>query len=296
MPIVSVMMPAYNADRYVAEAIESVLAQTLTDFEFIIIDDGSTDGTRAVVEGYAGRDGRIRFASRPNRGIGATRNEAMAMATADLVAVMDADDVALPGRLEAQVGYLRAHPECVAVGGWAETIDSDGAPIGRWQLPCDHEAIDAANLAGQQAVIHPTLTARREAVLAAGAYNADLSEDLDLLLRLAERGRLANLPEVLLRCRRHSASTIHMQSEPLVESTAVAVVEARRRRGLEPVSMPKSRLSLQKHISDHHRNWAWQALGHGHLATARKHAMACLRHRPLSPSSWKLVLCVLRGY
>ena len=128
-PSVSICMPVYNTKRYVAEAVESILAQTFGDFEFIIIDDGSTDGSRAILERYAKQDDRIRLISRPNTGIVGARNEALGLARGELIAVMDSDDVALPERFEVQVAYLREHPECVVVGSRALIIDPDGCAL-----------------------------------------------------------------------------------------------------------------------------------------------------------------------
>ena len=125
-PSVSVCMPVYNTERYVAEAVESILAQTLGDFEFVIIDDGSTDGSRAILEPYAKQDDRIRLISRPNTGIIGARNEALGLAKGELIAVMDSDDVALPERFEVQVAYLREHPEVVCLGSKVQCIDEAG--------------------------------------------------------------------------------------------------------------------------------------------------------------------------
>src|SRR6476661_6105481 len=125
-PPVSVLMPVYNAGRYVAEAVESILGQTYADFEFLIVDDGSTDRSRAILERYAARDPRIRLVSRPNTGYAAALNELLGLARGELVARMDADDVALPERLLRQVNYLRAHPEVVCVGTAVHLIDGGG--------------------------------------------------------------------------------------------------------------------------------------------------------------------------
>ena len=122
-PRVSVALPVHNCERYVAEAIESILAQTFTDFEFLIVDDGSTDGTLPILNRFAARDSRIRVISRPNTGIVGALNEMLGLARADLVARMDADDVALPVRFERQVRYLDEHPECVMVGSRVTIID-----------------------------------------------------------------------------------------------------------------------------------------------------------------------------
>src|ERR1700726_1508117 len=115
-PTISVLMPVYNAERYVAEAVESILSQTFADFEFIIIDDGSKDRSLAILEEYAARDPRIRLVSRPNTGIVKALNQGLALASGELVARMDADDIAMPERLAKQRDYLADHPECVMVG------------------------------------------------------------------------------------------------------------------------------------------------------------------------------------
>src|SRR5688572_25740567 len=115
-PTVSVVMTVYNTERYVREAVESILGQTFRDFEFIIIDDGSTDSAPAILREYADRDPRIRLVSRPNTGIVRAANEGIALARGNYLARMDSDDVALPHRFEKQVRYLNEHPACVLVG------------------------------------------------------------------------------------------------------------------------------------------------------------------------------------
>src|SRR5262245_19749735 len=115
-PLISACMPAHNTERYVGQAIESILNQTLGDFELLIIDDGSTDGSLEVPRRYPGRDPRIRLTSRPNKGVAYTRRELAEQARGEFLACMDADDVALPHRFARQVEYFRAHPECVLVG------------------------------------------------------------------------------------------------------------------------------------------------------------------------------------
>src|SRR5438045_3930995 len=108
-PTVSVLMPVYNGARYLAEAVESILAQTYRDFEFVIVDDGSTDRSPAMLDEYARRDSRVRIVRRGNTGIVGALNDAIADSKAPLIARMDADDVSLPDRLEKQVGYMREH-------------------------------------------------------------------------------------------------------------------------------------------------------------------------------------------
>jgi len=295
-PTISVLMPVYNAERYIAEATESILAQTFNDFEFLIVDDGSTDGSLAILQKYAAMDSRISLFSRQNQGIFRTRNEALRLARGEFIAIMDSDDICLPQRLEIQLNYLRNDSRCVAVGCRVELIDPDGDLIGRWDLPLDHRAIDDANLIGYQSIVHPSLFARRELVLTAGGYRQDLSEDLDLMLRLAEIGRLANVPDILLRYRRHSGSVTHSFPGPLLKGSFRSISDAWLRRGLgEPPSLPAADRTVPS-VSFDHQNWAWMALGIGNVATARKHARRALRLKPFSFSSWRVAYCAVRGY
>lgn len=293
MPTVSVMMPVYNSAPYLEQAIESVLGQTLEDLELIAVDDGSTDESPEILERYKARDPRVQVARAARRGVTAARNDALARATGEFCAVMDSDDVALPDRLAIQVAYLRGDPGCVGVGGQALTIDSEGEPLGRWNLPLDHESIDASNLRARQAIVHPAFTARREVMVAVGGYRPgfELCEDLDLFLRMAERGRLTNVPQPVVSVRRHPTSTVHTQARRLYENLRRAVTEARARRGLEAEELAEF-TSVDLSLADHHRSWAWTALEMGHLGTARKHTCRALRLQPFSPENWKLFSCV----
>jgi glycosyltransferase involved in cell wall biosynthesis len=297
-PSLSVLMPVYNAERYLAKAVESILAQTFTGFEFIIIEDGSTDGSRAILEQYSRRDDRIRLVCRPNTGLTIALNEALGLANAELIARMDADDISLPRRFELQVDYLRHHPECVVVGSSVLLIDSDGDSIRPFAVHCEHEDIDAAHLCGLGGtIVHPAALMRRDPVVEMGGYRPEMepAEDLDLFLRLAERGRLANLPDTLLKYRRHASSVGYRRREEQRRAVDRVVREASLRRGQE---IPRSQPAVDDPIEsppDHYRTWAWWALRAGYVATARKHALATLRCRPFSPESWRVAYCSIRG-
>lgn len=297
-PTVSVLMPVYNAERYVAEAVESILSQTFDDFELVAVDDGSKDGSRAILEGYAARDARVRVISRPNTGIVGALNDGLAACRGELVARMDADDVATPERLALQVAFLREHPEVVCVGCQVLAIDTEGAPLGPWKLALDHEVIDSAQLEGEQMIAHPAALVRRADFEAVGGYRreAETAEDLDLFLRLAERGRLANLPLVLLKCRQHVASICHTRRAHQVRTSRAVVEGARRRRGLGELGARRVAAERAAPMTNCHRHWAWMALGAGHVATARKHALASFRRAPFAVETWRVVYCALRGH
>jgi glycosyltransferase involved in cell wall biosynthesis len=236
MPTVSALMPVYNAEPYLAEAVESILGQTFADFEFLIVNDGSTDRSGAILERYAARDRRIRLTSRPNTGYTVALNQLLDLASGEFVARMDADDVALPQRLARQVDYLRAHPDVVCVGSAVHMIDAAGRFLRNGHPGMDHEAIQQRALAGDCPLNHPSVMMRRAAVEAVGGYHAEFepAEDLDLWLRLGEVGRLVNLPEVLMKYRQHVASFSEQYQRLQLERSAAAVLETCLRRGIPP--------------------------------------------------------------
>lgn len=234
-PRVSVILPAYKAERFVGEAVDSILGQTLTDFELIVIDDGSTDGTGTILAERAAGDPRVRLVSRPNRGLTPTLNEGLAAARADYVAIMNADDVALPERLERQAAYLDAHPTVAAVGSQTRLILADGTAGPAVSLP-QAPAEVRAFLTKASPLAHPAVMFRRAAVIAAGGYRPRIepAEDYDLWLRLAERHDLANLPQVLLHYRVHGGQATAGGFEAVAVCTLVAQAAARARQAGQP--------------------------------------------------------------
>ncbi len=299
--LISVCMPVYNAERYVAEAIESILGQTLRDFEFLIIDDGSTDGSRRILEGYAVRDPRIRLTCRANLGLVATLNELIDQAQGEFLARMDADDIAMPERFRRQVDYLRDHPNCSVVGCRARVIDPDGDPLCDWFVEQPHEVIDDLLLqVGVSSVIcHPSVLMRRDAVMAVGKYrDFPIDEESDLFLRLAESGRLAILPEVLLKYRQHPENFSHQPARIIVrhDCRRRMIEDARRRRNLPPASLASpDHPPASQALTSSSENWVWWALGSGHVSTARKHAWRAFVRDPLAIRAWRLLYFALRG-
>lgn len=288
-PSVSILLPAYNSQLYIEQAVQSMLAQTYRDFEFIIIDDGSTDGTTDILRKLGQLDNRIRLIVRPNKGLTPTLIEGVGLSRAPLIARMDADDVSLPDRLEKQVAYMGAHRECVAVGGQVVAIDPDGDPIKSWNRPVNHEEIDAHHMAGNGAgIFHPAALIRREALERAGGYRADFepAEDFDLWLRLAEIGRLANLPETVLYYRLHLQSISRTRTAQQFERLHAAIAEARRRRTLPAVPVNGTPPEPMSDI-EQRRWWIREAWTAHHYRTVRKHAWKAFRQQPMSIQSWK---------
>ena len=300
-PLISVCLPVYNVERYVAEAVESILGQTLADFEFLILDDGSTDGSLEILRRYADRDPRIRLTSQPNKGLVASLNELIDLARGEFIARMDGDDISSPERFRRQVNYLRAHPECVLVGSRVRLIDPEGDPLCDWCTIQEHEALESTFLRAELVTVvsHPAIMMRRDAVLAIGKYRPfEVIEDVNLFLRLSENGRIANVPEALLKYRIHASNISKTPSyhEAINRVFGQIVQDARRRRNLPELPIPSRPTPIAVSPTAERAKWAWWALNSGHVSTARKHARRILVNSPFSLGSWKLMFCAIRGH
>jgi len=205
-PLITVLMPAYNAERYIAEAIASVLQQSFTNFELVIVNDGSTDGTRNVISTF--RDKRIKLIDQPNMGVAAALNTGLAYATAPYIARFDADDVCYPERLEKQLAFLLNNPEYILVGSDADYILENGDFLFSFQCIAHthHEIME--KLYFYCPFIHPAVMYRKDSVCNAGGYptNAHNFEDYLLWTNIAKAGKLHNLAEPLIKYRLNPAS------------------------------------------------------------------------------------------
>lgn len=208
MPLVSVIMPVYNGEKYLAEAIESILAQTFTDFELLIVDDGSTDDSAAIIRSYEERESRIRFFQLPrNMGMADARNHGIAAARGDYIAGMDCDDISLPLRLEKQVNFLLAHPEIGGVGTCADVVDEDATSLLYHYIVSQQHALILLNWFIGESFLGAASMFRREYIDAIGGYEPGrrVVDDLNLLARLFSQTdiQLANLPDFLYLYRRY---------------------------------------------------------------------------------------------
>jgi glycosyltransferase involved in cell wall biosynthesis len=299
MPAISVILAVHNTERYVAAAVNSILAQTLRDFELILIDDGSTDRSSQICKQLADGDSRIRLISQSNRGLTKSLNEGIASATSPLIARMDADDLSLPERFEKQVAYMNAHPECICLGSRVTLIDEYDSPIRESDHKLTHEEIDAELLKGiGWAIVHPAAMMRADALRAIGGYDEQYrtAQDLDLFLRLAEHGKLANLPEPLVQYRQHLESVNFAKAQQQANLKEQIVQAACKRRGLPAPDFSKLVHAPQLPRSEQRRRWAWIALKRGNAPVARKHAWAALTGAPFSVESWRVMYCALRGH
>ena len=196
-PRVSVLMAVHDGAPWVKDAVASVLAQTLDDLELIVLDDGSTDATPALLSAITDR--RLRVERQPRTGLTRALNAALALARAPIVARLDADDLAVPERLARQVAFLDAHPEIGVLGSAAREVDAQGRDVRVVRPPEDDGDIRRA-LIRRNPMVHSTIAMRRRDVDAAGGYDPRfaVAQDDDLWIRLAAVTRLANLPEPLV--------------------------------------------------------------------------------------------------
>lgn len=216
-PRVSVLMSVQDGEQYLREAIDSILGQTFKDFEFIIINDGSTDRTAEIISSY--RDPRMRIVNNAtNLGLPASLNHGLDVAAGDYIARMDADDVSLPERLSKQVSFMDAHPEIAASGTWAKDIDADGRKFSTRCLPFGERM--KYEFWRPSPIVHPSAIIRKSHL---GDLRYDIriphAQDYDLWLALKAGHELGNLPEFLLLYRVHPASTTSRHRGSQIRST-----------------------------------------------------------------------------
>ncbi len=292
-PQVAVVMTTFNRVALVAEAMGSVLAQTLRDFELVVVDDGSTDGTRQLLRSYADHDPRIRVVEQPNAGAAAAANVGVAHSTAPLIARLDSDDVAQPDRLERQVRFMRGHPRVVCAGSFVDLIDDRGRFLTVEEKPLHDGAIQEDLLRGHCAISHSSCVVRRDAFERVGGYDESFRSalDLDFFLRIGEAGRLANQAGSLTRYRLHRDSISGRKQREQYENVRRACVAAWARRGesrpfahrpWRPSDEAASRLqfSLQ---------YGWWANRSGEFQTAASYGWDAVRLGPMNRQAWALL-------
>jgi len=206
-PSVTVLMSVYNGEKYLSDAIDSILNQTFPDFELLIINDGSIDGSSEILHNYSQQDKRIRLHHQTNQGLIAALNKGLELARGKFIARMDADDVSLPERLAIQLAFLEAHPDVGVLGSGAVAMDSSGISSYTVQFPMQHDVLRWF-LCFTNPIVHPTAMMRQPIVAQVGGYNAAAvhAEDYDLWCRLCCVTRLSNLQNVLLLLRKHDSN------------------------------------------------------------------------------------------
>jgi glycosyltransferase involved in cell wall biosynthesis len=207
-------MPVFNAEKYLREAIESILHQTFTDFELVIVNDGSTDGSKAIVRSFS--DQRIRYVeNETNLGMAKSLNKGIDLCCGKYVARMDADDISLPRRLEKQYRFMEAHPDIGICSSWAQVIDDNGRVTGKILLQTDPKLV-FIHLLFSVPFVHPACCIRADLLKENKYQREPVAEDYDLWSRLGDRTRMANLPEFLLQYRWHAAN-VSKEKEQLMD-------------------------------------------------------------------------------
>ena len=216
-PLVSVLMPVFNSENYLNETIDSILGQSFQDFELIVINDGSTDNSKIILEKYALKDVRIRVFDQENTGIIGALNKGLQLARGKYIARMDSDDVSLPNRLSRQVEYMETHPQVGACGTW---IRYHGDKEGEWQTPTDDQTI-RCRLLFESVLAHPTVIMNRDILIKHNLcyrYDYQHAEDYDLWVNIAQHADLANIPEIHLLYRIHPGHIVQRHATLKIES------------------------------------------------------------------------------
>ena len=219
-PLVSVVMPAYNAEKYISEAIESILGQTFENFELIILDDASTDSTWEIIKKYSEKDGRITpVRNRQNLYIAGNRNKGISLARGKYVVWQDADDISLPKRIEKLAELMEKNPEVGLCGSYLQSF-SDGKDLDVRKYATDDKTL-RKNIFKYSPVAQPAAIVRKSCFDELGSFNLEYppAEDLDFSFRVGAKHKFANIPEVLLRYREHPGSATQTRLRKQIQST-----------------------------------------------------------------------------
>jgi glycosyltransferase involved in cell wall biosynthesis len=211
MPTVSVLMSVFNGERWLTEAIQSVLDQTFTDFEFLIVNDGSTDGSIEIINQFADKDCRVRILDKSNTGLSDSLNYGIERASGEWTARMDADDLCEPQRLAKQIELARADKDLVLVGTGLTLIDQHGLEGKAFQYPVRHKHLVKRLAGGGPFFAHSSAMYKTKVARELGAYRSMLmrAEDHDFWLRLSERGKIGCVRASLVYIRKHDDQISH---------------------------------------------------------------------------------------
>jgi glycosyltransferase involved in cell wall biosynthesis len=222
-------MAVYNERPYLEKAVQSVLDQTFKDFEFIVINDGSADGSKEVLKNFSKRDDRIQLVNQENRGLTASLNRGLNMAQGKYIARMDGDDTTYPERFHRQIDFLESNPDVGVLGTQINRVNADDKPFGQWRLPTDSDLV-GWQLFFNNSLCHPTVMMRHSLLQDLNGYAdwATHAEDYELWTRAVLQSQLANLPETLHDLRRHGDSVTATKRKEQVQTCARATANLHR--------------------------------------------------------------------
>lgn len=259
-PPVTVLMAVFNGGRWLAESISSVLKQTFSEYEFIIVDDGSTDNSPEIIRRFQQRDPRIIVIQKPNTGLADSLNCGIQKARGAWIARLDADDICDPRRLERQYRYAKSNPNLVFVGAGLRIIDESGNPIKVFSYPLKHDALKNNLLLSRKFPPHSSAFYRTATVRSLGGYRTRLkrAQDWDLWLRLSEAGRLGAIAEPLVKVRKHPNQISHDEAgrrQKIDSRLAITSYWLRRFGCIDPVSIDEDAIHFERF-----RNWVGNKL------------------------------------
>ncbi|HEX6142224.1 MAG TPA: glycosyltransferase family 2 protein [Geminicoccaceae bacterium] len=296
--LVSVVMPIYNGEAFLREAIQSVLDQTHADFELVAVDDGSSDRSAAIVAEFAALDPRVRLIRQANAGGAAARNRALAEARAEWIVNLDHDDLMLPRRIERQLAFLRRHPDVRVFASRAHYISASGRIFGATKLERLADRADFERRVASGAPIglnHPSVCMHRPTILEVGGYRParEGAEDIDLWNRVAERGHLIlQQPEILTQYRIHEGAISQARTRQnwLTCEWVVACMAARRAGRPEPLKAEYLRLRAERpwlqRLDDERRLFARVNYRAGGFHAANRQYLRALAHLLAAGAAW----------
>ncbi|MCK5173579.1 MAG: glycosyltransferase, partial [Planctomycetes bacterium] len=259
MPTISVLTSCYNAERFISGAIESVLGQSYTDFEYVIINDGSTDGTSSILRAYASKDSRIVLYEKENTGLADSLNTGMKLCKTKWVARLDADDIAMPDRLSAQLDFMQNNKGISLLGGGCFLINADGESLGEYHYPLQHESLMARLEKGGAFFPHSSTFFDRMQIVELGGYNFRFtrSQDWDLWLRVGTSTRISCLDRTVIKLRKHANTLSNSDhgKEQSVMGLSARICYFRRKLGVSDPSQqsPETWTSFTKWVEEEAR-------------------------------------------
>lgn len=293
-PLVSVVLPAYNAERYIELAVTSILQQTLVNIEVIIIDDNSTDKTLEITEHLSKNDARVKIIKNTvNEGIVCCLNKGIGIAQSNFIARMDADDISKKDRLSKQVEFLKKNPDIILLGTGVEVIDSKGKHLGFRQYPENNDEI-LIMLKHKSPFAHPTVIFHKEHVIKTGGYREKYrtGQDYDLWARLQKEGKFANINEPLLKYRIHGEQVTHKK---LKEQHQSHIESRQENMGIPDYSLAERLTGKDGTLGSKYLYISQQQSQLSNRYASFIYNLRSIINSPLNPRAWKFLITLIKS-